>query len=296
MKRISSIFLGLGLWVFAGTLSAQQPAVAKVDSSTTAVDYMIEVYQKENIPFKKPIPYAPVREADVVFEKIVWRMIDLREKQNLPLYYPTAPIGSRVNLVNLLLKGVENGEITPYNPNDDYNEFSSKISLAEVHQYLGAKIDTIDVPDENGNLVRKITNQPPRTDEVKRFLVKEKIFFDKRHSVLNRMVVGICPIRLYSRDGSDDGALDMMKTMWVYMPQARNVLARHPVFNRFNDAQNISFDDFFMQCRYSGHIYQIANVYNNRSIQEYATGLDALYEAQRIENEIFDWEQDLWEY
>ena len=279
-----------------GSLSAQQPVVV-VDSSTTAVDYKIEVYQKDNIPFKKPIPYAHVREGDVVFEKTVWRMIELREKQNLPLYYPTAPIGSRVNLVNLLLKGVETGEITPYDPYDVYNEFSRKISMAELDQNFGAKNDTIDVPDEDGNMIQMVRNVERRIDEVKRILIKEKIYFDKKHSVLNRVVVGICPIRVYSRDGGEDESqLEQAKTMWVYMPEARNVLARHPVFNRFNDAQNISFDDFFMQNRYSGHIYQVSNVFNNRAINEYASGLDALYEAQRIETEIFDWEQDLWEY
>ena len=294
MKRFSSIFLGCSL-LAVGSLSAQQP-VAAVDSSTTAVDYKIEVYQKENIPFKKPIPYVHVREGDVVFEKIVWRMVELSEKQNLPLYYPTAPIGSRVNLVNLLMKGVETGEITPYDPNDLYNEFSRKISKVELDQNFGAKNDTIDVADEDGNMISQIRDVPRRMDEVKRLLIKEKIYFDKKHSVLNRVVIGICPIRVFSRDGDDESPLDMVKTMWVYMPEARNVLARHPVFNRFNDAQNISFDDFFMQNRYSGHIYQVSNVFNNRAINEYASGIDALYEAQRIETEIFDWEQDLWEY
>jgi len=298
MKRIRSIFSVLGLLAIAGTLSAQQPA--GVDSSATALDFMDEVYRKENIPYKKPIPFAPIREADVTYERTVWRMIELTEKQNLPLYYPTAPIGGRVNLINLLLKGIENGEITPYDPNDENNEFIRKISLTEVDQNFGAARDTIDVMDEDGNFVKQIRDVGRRTEQIRRMMIKEKIFFDKRHSVLNRRVIGICPIRVYSRDGGsggEDGAqMEMKKTMWIYMPEARDILARHPIFNRFNDAQNVSFDDFFMQHRYSGNIYKVSNVYNNRTIDEYASGLDALYEAQRIHDEIFDWEQDLWEY
>jgi len=292
MKR--SIFFGLGL-ALAGTLSAQQPAV--VDSSKTAVDYKIEVYQKENIPLKAPIPFPYVRETDVAYERTVWRMVMLTEKQNLVLYYPTAPIGGRMNLIDLLLKGIENGEITAYDPNDDYNEFSRKITMAEIDQNFGAKIDTIEVVNEYGELERSIRETGRKTDEVKRLLIKEKIYFDKKYSVLNHRVIGICPIRVYMREGSDEDARpEMQKTLWIYMPEARNILARHPVFNSFNDAQNISYDDFFMQNRYAGMIYQVANVYNNRAIMEYASGLDALYEAQRIQDEIFDWEQDLWEY
>ena len=298
MKRISSIFfIGLGFLMLAGNVQAQEPKAGAPDSSKTALDYKVEVYEKENIPFKTPIPYAYVREADVMFEKVIWRMVDLREKRNMPLYYPTAKIGSRVNLVNLLLMGVENGEITAYDANDPNNEFVRPLNKEELNLQFGAKQDTIMVSDEDGNMVPMPRNVERQTEQVRKLLIKEKVYFDKKHSVLNRVVIGICPIRVYSRDDSgEDAEVTMVKTMWVYVPEARSVLARHPVFNRFNDAQNISFDDFFMQNRYEGHIYAISNVYNNRLISEYASGVDALYEAQRIENEIFDFEQDLWEY
>ena len=296
MNRLSIIFLGLSFAVIS-SLSAQQP-VASINSSKTALDFKKEVYTKENIPFKKPIPLPYVREADVMWEKTVWWMVDLREKQNLPLYYPTAPIGSRINLVSLLLKGVESGEIIAYDPGDSYNEFSRAMTKAELDLNFGAKKDTIDVPDEDGNMMRQIRDVPRRVDEVKRLMIKEKIYIDKKYSTLKREIQGICPIRVYSRDGGEEDAssMEMMRTMWIYMPEARDILARHPIFNRFNDAQNVSFDDFFMQSRFSGFIYQETNEYNNRAIMEYLSGVDVLYEAQRIKMEIFDIEQDLWEY
>ena len=304
MNRLSSILSGLSLLVFSGSLSAQQPA-ATVDTSATAVDYMIEVYQKENIPFKTPIPYAYVREADVLVAKTVWRLIDLREKQNLVLYYPTKPIGGRVNLIDLLLKGVESGEITPYDPFDEENEFAQKITLEVVNQNLGVKAggDTLWVDDGEGNMVPQISKATERrTDQVTKLWIKELIYFDKKHSKINRRVIGICQRRYYTKEGSsaneDDVAAELLSTpvMWIFMPEARKILSRHPVFNRFNDAQNISFDDFFMQNRYAGRIFKESNEYNNRRIDEYASGLDALYESQRIQNEIFDFEQNLWEY
>jgi len=48
-----------------------------------------EVYEKEHIPKKDPLPYPFVREGDVMWEKVVWRIINLREKLNHPLYFPT---------------------------------------------------------------------------------------------------------------------------------------------------------------------------------------------------------------
>jgi len=300
MKRISSMIIGLGL-LTSFALVAQQPA-AKVDSSLTALDHKIEVYQKENIPYKSPIPYSFVREQDVFKEWIVYRWVDLREKANLSLFYPTENIGSRINLINVLMKGVDNGEITPYDPSDLKNEFARAMSIEELDERLGAGVRAIADYNEYGErLEDKMIQMSRQLNDVKLLLVKEKIYFDKRRSALNRVVIGICPIREYAKDlGGDEGGegnVEKKLVMWVYMPEARDILARHPIYNRFNDAQNISFDDFFMQNMYRGRIYGTANVYNNRTIGEYAgTTEDALYESQRIEMEIFNFEQDLWEY
>ena len=38
-----------------------------------------DVYDKIHLTEKKPISYSPVREADIAYEKRVWRMVDLRQ-------------------------------------------------------------------------------------------------------------------------------------------------------------------------------------------------------------------------
>ena len=37
-------------------------------------------------------------------------------------------------------------------------------------------------------------------------------------------------------------------------------------------------------------------MYNNRNISDYLVGRDAMLESKRIEEKIFNYEQDLWEY
>ena len=88
----------------------------------------------------------------------------------------------------------------------------------------------------------------------------------------------------------------MKPICWIYYPEARNLFSSHPVFNKFNDAQQASFDDLFMQRRFSGYIYQESNVYDNRQIKEYTTGLENLLEGERIKESLFNIEHDLWEY
>jgi len=76
----------------------------------------------------------------------------------------------------------------------------------------------------------------------------------------------------------------------------RNTLANYEVFNRNNDAQRISFDDLFLQRRFSSYIVAESNVYDNRQISEYAIGKNALLESESVKEWLFNFEHDLWEY
>jgi len=287
MKKIAIIIIGFS-FLLAGF------------SEVKAQDLKTEVYVKENIPQKKAVPYPYVREADVMWSKIVWRMVDLREKMNMPLYYPTRPIGNRMSLMDLLLYGIDNEGLTAYDPNDPLNEFKIQMTKEQIDMALDAGVDTIRTTDVNtGELVTKIVPKERRTDEVKQILVKEKWYFDKTHSVMKVRIVGLSPIRMYYRPediGNPDAPIQMRQTFWIYYPEARNLLANHEIFNRHNDAQQISFDDFFWQRRFNSYIFKESNVYNNRRIGEYSLGIESLYESERIKEYIFNFEHDLWEY
>src|ERR1043166_2971396 len=63
---------------------------------------------------KKPVAYAYVREADVMWSKTVWRTLDMREKINLPLYYPLDEDNCRNSLWEVIKRSVMNGQITAY--------------------------------------------------------------------------------------------------------------------------------------------------------------------------------------
>jgi len=307
MKRlVCSIFVSSLLAI--GIISAQPSA--GVDSATTALEAKMEVYVKENIPFKKPIPFAHVREADVLYEKTVWRLVDLRQKRNHSLYFPTIQananrrIGGRVNFFTLLMEGLERGEITAYDPiviSDEFatsqiRSFSEIISNPLLKQE--DKTETVtSVFTGRDTLINIRGRNALEQDDVVRLIIKEKYFFDKRHSFLDRRVIGIQPVFIIQEevDGGDPKTT-IIPVMWLYFPEIRPLLARHSVWNDFNEAQNVSYDDFFMQHRYEGLIIKEANVHNNRFISQYIFGVDALFEAARIENEVFNWEQDMWEY
>jgi gliding motility associated protien GldN len=287
MKRFVLILAGFSILTIGSTkLNAQ--------------DLKTEVYVKEHIPNKKPVPYPYVREADVMWSKTLWRIIDLRQKQNLPLYYPLKPIGKRMSLIDLLLYGIDNEGLTAYSPDDPYNEFKVQLTKDIVDFNLGAGIDTVQVIDPNtGEVTYTPVQQERRTEEVKQLLVKEKWYFDRKHSVMKVRILGLCPIRVYNRLGEDGLPTEEVmkkKVFWVYFPEARPLLSRYEIYNRHNDAQRLSFDDYFWQRRFNSYIYAESNVYSNRLIEEYTLGLETLMESERIKESLFNMEHDLWEY
>lgn len=263
-------------------------------------DFLTEVYTREHIRNKQPVPYAYVREADVVWAKDIFRIIDLRQKQNLELYYPLKAIGDRMSLVGLLLYGIDNEGIRAFSTTDPRNEFVVQMTRDDIDEAFGAGVDTLKVPDVNtGLLTDVIVENERRVEEVKQIMLKEKWFFDKNHSVMKVQIVGICPIRVYAQKDDEGMPTDIIlrqPTFWVYFPEIRPIMANHEIFNRNNDAQRISFDDYFWQRRFNSYIIAESNVYDNRTVNSYKLGMDAQLEAERIKNWMFEMEHDLWEY
>lgn len=285
MKKLAVILL-----IGAGLFLAGNSELMSQDLTTGSI------YEKENVPYRKPVPLPHLREADIVWSRMIWRMVDLRQKINHPLYFPTEPFGSRMSLIDVLYNGIKNGEMQVYQ--DD--QFAAEMDLETVEANLGAETEVQTVVDvETGEQVQREIEGEVRTFEVREYLILEQWYFDKQHSTFGSRIIGFSPIRVFQRrdeEGNPTEETLKRQVFWVYYPQAREVLSRSEVHTRNNDLANLSFDDVFLQRRFSGYIYRESNVYDNRAIMDYAMGRDALYESERIQNEIFDFEQDLWEY
>jgi gliding motility associated protien GldN len=253
-------------------------------------------YKKTDIFQKKPMMLPTVREADIFWSRKIWRVIDLREKMNLPLYYPTVEIDGRKNLISLLLSGIASGQITPYDASFD-DDFKVPMSTDQVNEKFGAVATQQEKIDfDTGERTTVTVQGEVRSNEVKQYMLKEEWYFDKQTSTLNVRILGICPIREYEREGDTSGEIQKERIFWVYYPEVRPLLATNLVLNQYNEARQMSFDDLFIKRFFSSYVVQESNVYNNRNISAYLVGIDAMLESKRIEKKIFNFEQDLWEY
>jgi gliding motility associated protien GldN len=232
----------------------------------------------------------------VMWSKVAWEIIDLRERMNLNLYYPTDTLDKRKSLINVLLDGVDRGDQlgflafkTPLN--DKAFEFKTPFNNVQEIKDIGGRLDSTNVETSPG--VYEWVKFPVRwtSEQIKQILIKEIWYFDKKNSELKCEIIGLCPYREYI----SNGIIHSEPLFWVYYPDARKYLATVPVYNPNNDAETYSFDDLFVSRKFKSYFIREANVYNNRFIIDYVSDRDAQLESERIKKEIFDYEQDLWE-
>jgi gliding motility associated protien GldN len=243
----------------------------------------------------RPFPMSTVyvREADMMWTKRVWRVIDLREKMNLPLYYPIEPTQCLMSLFDVLKSAVLKGDLKAYaNPIFD-DEFTSEMTKEEINKMM-VSWDSLHMV-ENVNNPGEMIPSPLRKDltagNVCQYWIKEDWFFDKQRSVMEARIIGICPlVQKLSEDGE---AIGLKPLFWIYFPDARPYLARAASFNFHNDAERMSYDELFVKRKFSSYIYKESNVYN-RAIAEYKRGMDAQLESEEIKEDIFKYESDLW--
>ncbi|MEL6863846.1 MAG: gliding motility protein GldN [Bacteroidota bacterium] len=244
-----------------------------------------DITERSILTERKVLPYPPLREADIFWEKRIWRVIDVREKMNQPFVYPRAP------LFDLISQAAEAGEITLYSPEDDQFNFPMDQQSLQSTLY---QTDTIGIIDPlTQQMTTQVTNDRVFYEDIKRYRIKEVWFFDESTSSLRVRILGIAPM-IEVRGEFGDVRYEK-PLFWAYYPELRSVLAQHEVVNNYNDSSAISWEDLFEMRFFSSYIFKASNNMDLR-IKDYTIGLDQLLEADKIRREIFDFEHDLWEY
>lgn len=264
------------------------PVLLLATTFVNAQDVIDGVYEKVTTVEKEIIPYDDIREADVFWSKRVWRVIDTREKMNLIFAYPQLPLAEIIHTAAM------NGDLTAYdNSVIDGDQFLEVLPANKVGE-IGNSIDTVWIIDEVTLEDKQtvIENELEWSNIVK-YKIKEDWFFDEETSTFQVRIIGIAPVlETFDEDGNFVGDETMY---WIYYPDLRPILAKYEAYNPGNNAMRLSWEDIFEARIFSSYITKEDNVYD-RIIQEYAAGLDALFESDNIKQELFEFEHDLWSF
>ncbi|MBR5255045.1 MAG: gliding motility protein GldN [Bacteroidales bacterium] len=287
MKKVKIILLGLFLFLSPGLFA--QVVDEPEDNSDGFYTKEAEVIENN----KKAFDFPYVREADVVWAHRVWRVIDFKEKINQVFYYPLGidpENQGRMNLYNILDIALKEGRIRAF----ENDMFTKEITDWEGWKNSFATNSTTTVWEEDidGNpqpVEKSIKVGEIREDEALFLRIKEDWFIDRSRSVEDVRIIGFSLIIQQEKGPVALG--------WIRYndPEVRELLANSEVYNMDNDRARRSYDDIFRKRIFSSYIIRESNDYN-RSIENYSTGIDALMESQRIEDYLFEMEEDMWEY
>ena len=169
------------------------------------------------------------RADDIVWSRVVYRVIDMRYKQNFQLYYPIHTSHERYhNLLNVIANAAIDGmpiygtefNLMQHRINPDYSDAArlgyldvpdafQNFSYSEADFYgdddaMAAYYDRTrspakliwckDTADENSGYVANYQNFETVVKNQLKYLIQEVIFFDKHTSRLYSKIIGIAPL------------------------------------------------------------------------------------------------------
>ena len=283
---LNLLFLSLGLY------AQEEDAIPTGDINT-------HILEKQ----RQPLPFAHLRESDVVWSTTVWKTIDLHEAVNQFFYFPIDnpdPSGKK-SLAYILWDAMADGEIPVYEDDDlkipiDHELFVKKYT----------KADTILLEigyDDDDNEEFQTIIRPREFDgaEIFQYSIREVWFIGRQDTRMEVRKMALAPLKQsYHKfaNTEEEIYMGMLPIFWVPMqnPAVRRLLTRYSAhINEHNMVGQPTWDWVFLNQYYNSYITQESNIYS-RKVRDYATGEDAIWESQYIEEKLFDIENDIWDY
>jgi len=246
-----------------------------------------------------------VVESQVLFKKTVWRRMDLKERQNRPFFSINGEITS------VILEAAKKGLIFPY----ENDSCLTRMAIADFEERI--KVDEsggggdFDDPDEGDSgepdPFAALEEEEDAADgplwippvEFDVLEIKEKLFFDRLRS---RMYYDIEAITLYlpATSSYNFGGFQKQVASFKFSDLEklfREVMPEKSIwYNNQNQAHHRNFADAFTLRLFSAPIVKISNADDQNIREIYGQGKKGIIAAQRLEHELVDFENQLWEF
>lgn len=256
-----------------------------------------DIFDKNFINDRTPLPYEHLRWDDALYSEKVWRELDLREKMNQVFRNTAEDDNGSQMFIDILLKAVRRDSIQAFQ--DD--RFTTPYSAQDINNLIsGGEADTTPVRDVNdpNKIVKYVIAQKSfDSKSVTKLRIKEEWVFDREASRLFVRILGIAPLKTeYLPNGQERGTSVMF---WVYYPDLRPTLARYEVYNPKNLGYGrMTWEELFESRMFSSYITKstLDNPSNKTIKMMIKDPILQLLEGDNIKDRIFNYEQDLWSY
>lgn len=300
MKKYWIVSLVLIMAIVPGILNAQQ--MPFFDNKG-----IVRIQTNELDALADTIAIVNHRADDVVWSKVIYRVIDMREKQNYQLYFPMRPNDEYRSLFRVMLEAIAKGApVYRRNPREIKPSFNDSVKLSGEELSKAFAFDNN--MDNNLIQINTVTQQATVSNDqyqnyVKnqlKFLIQERVFFDKHTSRMYSKIEAIAPLYTLHPDNTQSKEsfryFQESVLCWFAFDELRPYLAKQYVIPNGNETQRLTFDEYFSQRLYSTYLLGDSNMFN-RMLLEFVVNPDKIKKEQaRIETELMNVEQDIWEY
>lgn len=297
MKKLSVILLGLLLntsVIFAQETETETETTTTTETSTGEVSgdpVMVGGFNKYSV--------RPVHQSDVMFKKTILRAVDLREKQNKPLF------SKNKEITKMLLEAVERGDLKPFAT--DSLEEGRMLTIEEFKEAMKIPSDQAELTEEekaialaNGDSSVLISSSEnfyfPR--DLYQMQFKEDLIFDKQRS---RMYYDVHAITMLvpSDHPANIKGIEIPIASFKFK-DVISVLKDNPNavwFNPQNDAQHKSIADAVELRLFSSYIIKVSNPDDAYLVDIYGGDQQkGIMASQWAAFELLEYEHNLWEF
>jgi gliding motility associated protien GldN len=255
-----------------------------------------------------PNSVRPIHDTDVMYKRRVWRRMDLREKQNKPFF-------ARNNeITKIIIDAVKAGELTPY-ANDSTlrrytkEEFLEQLKFPDQAGGLTEEEKALGFTDDDGwgggggwgdeteEEEAAPTDEYFFPNQVTILEFMEDIIFDKKRSRLYydvQSITMVLPAELFEtgliRKVASFKYKDLVPIFKKYEKEAK-------WFNPQNSREHKDFADAIDLRLFHARLTKVENPDDNYIVDIYnKSTAQGIMASKWLENEIIEYEHDLWEF
>jgi gliding motility associated protien GldN len=240
------------------------------------------------------------READKMYSKQVTRAIDLREKQNQPIF------AKNKEITRLLLNAVKSGEITPYTNDSLTTKMTITEFLSNLTMPASGPVVNLNIPSDTMNA---FLNYGPDWRQMVSFReeyfpsdlyqmeIKEDVIFNKNTSQLKYNIHSIT-IFVPADHPSNVKGIQLPVATFRYSDVVQKVFSNPSViwYNTQNESAHLSLTDAFDLRLFSSYIIKVNNAGDKMLADIYHDEKTGRYASEWAAAELMEFEHHLWEY
>ncbi|AFK02446.1 gliding motility associated protein GldN [Emticicia oligotrophica DSM 17448] len=272
------------------------------------------VAQEKSNNYLNPLSLRPIHEENVMFKTTLWRRIDLKEKQNQPLFSKGSEITRH------LIDAVKAGLIEAY----DNDSLTTRLTLEQFNERLLIKAEGGGLSEEekaagfssggddgwggdSGGAAKPSTAgaAPAAADpgagveifanQLSILELKEDWIFDKQRS---RQYFDIQTLKLIIPADQTTLGFDRPVCVFKYKELERYFRSNPKCiwYNATNGAAHKNLADAFELRLFHGKIVKKANALDNFLDDIYKSPREGMLKSEQLEYELMEFEHNLWEY